>query len=339
METNGVPADSLKISSEFPDLTLATPAALSLTTNDPAVEVIETSGQIRQVKAPQALADIVTNTAFNYEIRYYLPFQVGSKVDGIYQMTGSPYVTWTIENPDASTNIYSRLRITETRDSETYIYDYTNIASQGWMLDYPGGLREDQVTKATIITTNLYVIEEDEPTNMTNEVHSVTCVVTNIVRAPGGPVEFKSIRIYQQDNELDYDRFAVNVGPGYEITENQAPLTLTQETLDPDGNPQTTTYVYYTSDEILDVATPTFVPLEMVVHPDGSWQYYIYDDSGRVTDVYSGSGDVPAPDPDVGPESWASRHVSYSYAPVSGDDDGSQFPNSPRTTVEYLTGC
>ncbi len=157
--------------------------------------------------------------------------------------------------------------------SETYIYDYTNIASQGWMLDYPGGLREDQVTKATIITTNLYVIEEDEPTNMTNEVHSVTCVVTNIVRAPGGPVEFKSIRIYQQDNELDYDRFAVNVGPGYEITENQAPLTLTQETLDPDGNPQTTTYVYYTSDEILDVATPTFVPLEMVVHPDGSCNY------------------------------------------------------------------
>jgi RHS repeat-associated protein len=43
---------------------------------------------LRQIKAPEALADIVTLSATSYEIRFYPISQVGAKVSGLYQTTG-----------------------------------------------------------------------------------------------------------------------------------------------------------------------------------------------------------------------------------------------------------
>ena len=79
----------------------------------PDIEVISIGSQLRQVNAPQALADIVTDNAFAYEIRFYFPSQVGALSGGVHQVSGSPFVTWTIQNPDASTNTYNRLQITQ----------------------------------------------------------------------------------------------------------------------------------------------------------------------------------------------------------------------------------
>jgi hypothetical protein len=53
------------------------------------VELINVGGQLRQVYAPQALAEVVTINDFSYEIRYYLPSQVGAQVGGVYQVSGT----------------------------------------------------------------------------------------------------------------------------------------------------------------------------------------------------------------------------------------------------------
>ena len=303
-------AGDLQIGSALPTPALATPAGLVYDTNRPNVVAVKVSDQIRQVKAPEALADIVVDDAFSYEIKYYLPSQVGSQVDGVYQVSGAPFVTWKIQNPDASTDTYNRLRLTETRGTDVKVYDCSYTASTGsWKFDYPGGVREDEV-----VTTS------------TANPSGLTVVVTSTTRVPGGPDQFKVRRVYQATFPNGNHR-----PPGG--------LALVEETLDPDTNPKTTAYTYDNS----NVANGLFHPLKMVVHPDGSWQYYIYnyyewgfDHPGQISAAYSSFGDQPAPLPGQWPDSSQCRRIVYYYDPVSADDDGTLSPNSPRTTIEYV---
>ena len=70
-------------------------------------------------------------------------------------------------------------------------------------------------------------------------------------------------------------------------------------------------------------------------HSDGSWTIYQYDSQQRLTDKYSPFlNSAPASDN-------SGRHETYSYDPtvVSGSgDDGTQMPNSPRLTINYIQG-
>jgi RHS repeat-associated protein len=303
--TNGFSIDGLTLSSAQPSLTLATPAGLAIPTNNPNTEIIEVSGQVRQVTAPQTFVDIVTNNDFSYEIRYYLFSQRGSMVGGLYGVSGSPFVTWKVENPDASTNTYNRIRFTETRGANVRTYDYTYSGSKTnttWKLDYPGGLREDEWDSAVV--TN---VDTSGPYYMRYE--------TNVVRVPGGADQFKSLRIYKYLGGLG----------GYEA--------LVQETIDPDNNPKTTTYSYYEYDR----PNGSLKPLKLVTHPDGSWEYYSsYDSVMRPANVYSSFGDEPAPSGYDVPDPSLCRLVEYSYSPISSDDDGTQFPNVPRSVLTYV---
>jgi RHS repeat-associated protein len=308
--TSGYWAGSLMISEDQPSLALATPAALSYTATSPDVEVISISGQLRQVNAPQALADIVTDNAFAYEIRYYLPGQVGGIVGGVRQVSGGPFVTWKIENPDASTNTYNRLRITEMQGSDSRVYDYVYTDSSGsWKLDYPGGIREDECA-VSIVTNGASVVFGDLPSQGGEGFPGFTRTVTATTRVPGGSDQFKVRRVYEMTAWGE---------------------ALVQETLSPDTNPQTTTYTYY-PDYPARYGGPR---AQKIIRPDGSWRWFTYDTLGRYDTVYSSFGNV-APTGDSPPAGV--RHTIYSYWPsgVSGSgDDGTAEPDTPRCMVEY----
>jgi len=159
---------------------LGKPSMLEFLTDDPQVVVVKSANNIRQVKALQALADVETVNAFKFNVKYFLPSQVGSPDgNGIYALSGSPYVTWTVENPD-TTNAFNKWRITETRDgtSRTNLYVYTS-GTRTWKLTSPGNLREDELK-----------IENDTNTNVRIE--------TTWVRKPGGSDLEKVKRIYKK---------------------------------------------------------------------------------------------------------------------------------------------
>ncbi|HEV2208259.1 MAG TPA: hypothetical protein VG167_05750, partial [Verrucomicrobiae bacterium] len=248
------------------------------------------------------------------------PFSTGSS--GLYDLIGAPtpFVSWTIANPDASTNTYNRLTVTETRGTDTRIYSYSYDNNGTWTIDYPGSLREDVVS--TVIVTN-----SDGTYTRTN---------TTTIRVPGGSDQFKLQRVYYQPYPLPGE-------PIYGASE-----LLIQETLNPDSAPQTTSYTY-------DTANPgsgTFQPLRTVVHPDGSWEYYEYlfdypgDPAGfntanvplgnnRLIRIHHGVGDSPVPS-DPPPES-TSRQIWYDYNPLtSSGDNGLLQPYSPRKISEYV---
>ena len=300
--TNGFPG-ILEIGAGLPSLSLATPAGLFVTVSEPELETVWIGNQLRQAKATQALMDIQTNS-FSYEIRYYLPSQVGSKVSGVYNLTGSPFVVWKVENPDASTDTYNRLRLTETRGADVKVYDYTySFSSGGWKLTAPGSLREEEWASSITTFTNSY------------SALSYLRSVTNTIRVPGGSDQFKVRRVYQ--------RFG-GTSSGFE--------GLIEETLSPESNPQTTTYSYYED----QTAYGSSKPLKLVVRPDGSWTYYVYDSQLRVTSLFSGLRDEPVP---TGAPPWSgTRHTDYSYYPITPEDGGTNFIRTPRSELDYVDG-
>ncbi len=93
---------------------LFTPAVLNYVSVSPHVEVIRdgSTNALRQIKAPEGLADIVTLSAISYEIRYYPIPQVGALVSGLYQTSGSPVKVWRFSSPQNSAAI-PEIKVTE----------------------------------------------------------------------------------------------------------------------------------------------------------------------------------------------------------------------------------
>lgn len=218
----------------------------------PEVDVVS-NGYIRQIKAPKALANVVSNTPYKFQVEFYLTNQIGSADgDGIYAINGgqSPFVTWTVENPDGS-SASNRWQITETRGglNRTNLYEHIG-ASNVWKLTYPGNLREDEFRIELVVTNGV-----------TNHVE------TSITRTPGGAEVYKRVTSYRA--------FGWGVG-------------RVEDRVGPDSNPDITTYYYYTN----GVSNGSRIPLQQVVHPNGYWERYQYDSFGRLTNKVAQVGNT-----------------------------------------------
>jgi len=128
---------------------LFTTAVLNYVSVTPDVEVIRDSGTnaLRQIKAPETLADIVTISATSYEIRFYPISQVGAKVAGLYQTTGSPSKVWRVSSPQNSSSV-PEIQITEIQGA---VQKEQNFSAFGgvWLSTIPG-LRSESRTETTL---------------------------------------------------------------------------------------------------------------------------------------------------------------------------------------------
>jgi RHS repeat-associated protein len=157
------------------------PAALTVALHsDSVTETIRTAaGTLRQVKSPQTFADIVPLASAVYEVRFYSPDQVGVQDAGtkIYALSGDPFASVRIENPDAAAALANRLRISESRGGVSKVSDFAyDAATSQWTLSAGGGLREESLVIATVGTDT---------------------VKTTTVRAGGGAVASRVARTYR----------------------------------------------------------------------------------------------------------------------------------------------
>jgi RHS repeat-associated protein len=194
-------------------------------------------GSVRQVKAPQALADIIVINSSEYDIRYYRPADVGAKVNGLYGVNGQPFVTWKVRNPDpATTNRFQIQKIENgtVTDQTEYaceaITDYWTLSS-GW-------------TPATGTYARIKTKTVSYPTQTTRK-------EVFVVKDGTGQIASKAAKVYMTFPWGD---------------------ELIQQIADPDGAALTTTYDYY-SDPSQDW---TYSQLKSVTHSDGSWEKYEY---------------------------------------------------------------
>jgi RHS repeat-associated protein len=86
----------------------------------------------------------VVISATEYEIRYYRPADVGAK-NGVYAVSGQPFVKWNIKNPEPST--LTKLQITKTQGAVTDVSLYTwDAISDSWTLSTGNGARIETST-------------------------------------------------------------------------------------------------------------------------------------------------------------------------------------------------
>jgi len=107
-------------------------------------EVLRDGDTLRQIVAPEGFVNIVVEDAYSYHIDFYAPEDRGPKNGDFYEPAAGaqPFVTWTIENPDASPTVYNRLRLTKERGGEQTVYDYQwDDSAQTWSLGKGGGLQ------------------------------------------------------------------------------------------------------------------------------------------------------------------------------------------------------
>ncbi|MGH7951537.1 MAG: hypothetical protein ACREFE_06420 [Limisphaerales bacterium] len=136
---------SIRLKLTSPSPSLATPAGLTYdqyNTDNALPEILnETPGDtgtpVRQVLAPQGLADIVTISSTEYEIRFYLPEDAGTKdANGYYQPTGTPFKVWRVMGlaTDGGGNT-TQFSITEDPDGANIVNTFTwNAGNNAWTL-------------------------------------------------------------------------------------------------------------------------------------------------------------------------------------------------------------
>jgi RHS repeat-associated protein len=154
--SDGRPAGSLSLHAETLAAYLYTPAGLiySPPINTDEVDVVrDSNGSLRQIKAPQALADIVTLGATQYEVRFYRQADVGAKdANGVYAVSNLPFVTWQVSNPHAG--FTDQLRVAKIQNGVTDASLYTwDAANNVWTLSAGGGARNENKTTVTNQTT------------------------------------------------------------------------------------------------------------------------------------------------------------------------------------------
>jgi RHS repeat-associated protein len=230
-------AGFLSLEAEVITASLYSPAALTVATPDLGVETVhDDSGILRQVKAPQALADIVTLNSSAYEVRFYAPNDVGAQDPGtkLYAVSGTPYVTYKFENPD--TGVTERLKIAETRGANVKESLYTYAAGTStWSLSTGNGLRQE----------NLVIATAGADTTKITTISDGSTVVSKVA---------KTYRTYAWGEEL------------------------ISEVLDPDGAALTTSYDFYDNS---GTDGGNYGRLKLRTNPNGSWERFTYDSSGR----------------------------------------------------------
>ncbi len=213
------------------------------------------SAVLRQIKVPEALANIVTlestqeNPRQGYNVEFYHISQVGAKdpVTGLYDLSlaGDPYVTHCYENPAGA--LVPSLKVTETRPnslpkSVTFFQDTNNT----WGLIEGGGLR---VTEEVTTTENngSYIDEVKTRTLKMSAPDSTASVVATTYRTfPWGTKE------------------------------------KIKEVLDPDNAALTTTWDYYSTSVAVDGAN-NYRRMKQRTDANGYWEIYTYGTDGSVT--------------------------------------------------------
>lgn len=252
-------AGKLRIAADTLTAASFTPAILSCEERDGVEKILDGSGNIRQIYAPDTLANVVTTDSDTFEIKFYAT--TGSEsVDGsgYYIPVGSPLVTWKVDKISST-----KMEVTKT---EGALVDSSTMEkiSGGWKVTSQGGDRVEQLTWAD---TSSGGVNQLRRTRIIEDHRGMSPVLTSKV-------------------VTDYEEFTWD----WEVV---------VEAEDPDGANRVTEWTYYdetilTALSVLDPEEdPRFGKAYTQQSPDGSWiKYLTYDASGSATQTLEGWKDI-----------------------------------------------
>ena len=123
------------------------------------IQVIRDAGDaIRQIRTPQVMVNVVSNSTLKYTLDLYLPANLTGFSGGLFTVAGTPFSTFTVENPDGTGSTSNRVRITELRDGNTRIADYA-VTNGNWHLTTGNGLRVE--TETTSVSGSIRTVTKE----------------------------------------------------------------------------------------------------------------------------------------------------------------------------------
>ena len=189
---------------------LSTPAVLSVpfvrtnTAANVTVMTNSTTGFIQQVNTPQGLVNVAVVNAYQYQLQMFYSINVITNSGSLYTTNGPAFLTWTIANPNGSTNA-NLLTLTENGNGVTnlqYTYAWTNITGTNqWVLTDSGSNRT-AMSWAVANSTNSAI------TNLYSSVLSSNSIV-KMVQKTYVPMTSSSVMLMAQ--EMDGSGSATNL--------------------------------------------------------------------------------------------------------------------------------
>lgn len=211
----GLSAGSLFINSTNPSSLLGTPLTLGFKSLDTGAEVISTNGALRQVKVTQGLADIITNTATQYQINFYT--NAGTMSGGLYVPSGSSVSTMLVDLVGGSTN---HVRFTISGMGADTVDYYWSDANQGWTTTKGNSTYTEQRlwnTNSLLETNIVYnaAMTEVARTKATylSLAGSAGNVPTSIITDPSGAALTTQMFYINDTNSANHGRLTMQVEP------------------------------------------------------------------------------------------------------------------------------
>ncbi len=279
--SDGRSAGSLSIRESQLTATSYTPDALIYSppghTNE--VDITQNAGgNHRQIKAPESLADILVTSSTEYDIRFYRGSDVGSKdASGLYILTGSPYVTYTIKNPDpASLSRFQILKSESGGPAEVSEYTWDSLIDV-WTLNRNNGARIEtkliSYPTDTSRTETIIVKEGSQVLSKVSKTYHTYSFGEELVQKvvdPDGAALTTTYTYFEDPNEIRWHKIkSISYADGswikYDYDNNGnvslilrpwEDLTLTSAT---EENARATRYTYSNTDGINTSFTPRFV--------------------------------------------------------------------------------
>lgn len=144
--------------------------------------VRDAAGAVRQVRAAATLVDVVPTGAAAYELRFY-PAETAiapDPVSGLVAPTGTPYLVYRIENPDAAAA--GRLRVSRIKGEKVRVSEFSQDATTDtWTYSSGNGLRRETAEIADLGDRRIERITVAGPDGQ-----AVTQVEREIQRFPWG---------------------------------------------------------------------------------------------------------------------------------------------------------
>lgn len=251
--------------------------------SDPSLVVNDTNGYVRQIELRQSLVDIPTLTS-GFQVAVYPMAQVGGfdTNTGLFPVSGSPSLVWTIENPDATP--VGRVLFTKTQGTSNEVHEAqwqgTNgVAGTMTITRYGGKWKE--VREYYLAATNTQRIE-------------------TISQYKQDVLQHKTREVYQQFYNWG------NPGDVFEA--------IVQRIEDPDGKALTTTFQYW------DQTSQPGNELYQATYPDGYSERIPNRFSGNgFAPVVASGGELRREQPfqDYDPGSAQGRVIATSYTNLS----------------------
>jgi RHS repeat-associated protein len=236
---NGLTVGKIRLNEQEVSSNLFNCASLSYTarlTNQAELHVItNANGSLRQIRAPQAFVDLTSTYSPTEEsvLKFYNLTNVSTTTNGsgVYTiLTNLPFVTWRIRNPN-SPGTYRQFQVIEERPTSRTITSDISYDSATKVWQLTYGLGSEQrIEKRTV--------------NITSGTRQET-------------VELKSASVTLYKAVEKYFQFAW----GWE---------LTNVVTNPDGQPLTNSFVYYTN----SAQEAAFTKLKERWYPGGRWELH-----------------------------------------------------------------